>query len=349
MSGGELIGDIAQGALTARVLEPAHGEATDDGHTHESACLNCATPLVGRHCHQCGQAAHVHRTLAAFFHDLLHGVFHFEGKIWRTLPLLAWNPGRLTREYIAGRRASYVSPIALFLFVVFLTFAVFNVLGSPLHFNDDPKAMAEARAGAEQEVQALERKQAEAKTRGETVPGLEGQLEGARAARDAIGAVDQAGKITSELESSDRISSLEPLNVAWRKAKRNPDLLIYKLQTNAYKYSWLLIPLSVPFLWLLFPFNRRFHLFDHTVFVTYSLSFMLLLTAAISLVVVWGRADALVAVLFFYAPFHMYRQLRHAYGLTRFGAWWRTWLLCLFAVSVLALFAVTLTMIAATG
>ena len=41
-TGGELIGDIAQGALTARALEPAHGEG-DDGHTHESACLNCGT------------------------------------------------------------------------------------------------------------------------------------------------------------------------------------------------------------------------------------------------------------------------------------------------------------------
>ena len=39
---------------------------------------------------RCGQAAHIHKTLGAFFNDLLHGVFHFEGKIWRTLPLLAW-------------------------------------------------------------------------------------------------------------------------------------------------------------------------------------------------------------------------------------------------------------------
>jgi len=99
MSGGEIIGDLAQGALAARALEPDHGESAG-GHTHESACLNCQTPLIGPHCHQCGQAAHVHRTLGAFFHDFLHGVFHFEGKIWRTLPALAFRPGRMTREYI---------------------------------------------------------------------------------------------------------------------------------------------------------------------------------------------------------------------------------------------------------
>ena len=41
----------------------------------------------------------MHRTLGAFFHDLLHGVFHFEGRIWRTLPLLAW---RLSGQWGPG-------------------------------------------------------------------------------------------------------------------------------------------------------------------------------------------------------------------------------------------------------
>ena len=67
-------------------------------------------------------------------------------------------------------------------------------------------------------------------------------------------------------------------------AARNPELLLYKLKTNAYKFSWVLIPISVPFVWLLFPFSRRFHLYDHTVFVTYSLCFMMLLLMAGTLV-----------------------------------------------------------------
>ena len=57
-----------------------------------------------------------------------------------------------------------------------------------------------------------------------------------------------------------------------------------KVQDAASKYSWLLIPMSVPFMWLLFPFRRRYNTYDHTVFVTYSLSFMMMLviTAACS-------------------------------------------------------------------
>ena len=126
----EAIGDVVSGAALARSVEPNTGGLSSDGHSDETACLNCGTPLAGDYCHACGQHRHVHRTLTAFFHDLLHGVLHFEGKVWGTLPLLAWKPGELTRRYVEGQRARFVSPIALFLFSVFLMFAVVNMTGS---------------------------------------------------------------------------------------------------------------------------------------------------------------------------------------------------------------------------
>ena len=126
----EAVADAVTGGMLGRAVEPGDGET--DGHTHETHCLNCGAELTGAFCHQCGQHAHVHRTLSAFFHDFLHGVLHFEGKIWRTLPLLAWKPGELTRRYIDGQRASFVSPIALFLFCVFLTFAVIGLTSGAL-------------------------------------------------------------------------------------------------------------------------------------------------------------------------------------------------------------------------
>lgn len=354
MSGEELIGDVAQGALTARALEPAHGESNaDDGHTHERTCLNCGTALIGSHCHSCGQAAHVHRTLGAFFHDLLHGVFHFEGKIWRTLPLLAWRPGKLTREYIDGRRASYVSPIALFLFVVFLTFAVFNLAVTPTPSDGEGGIFTPVAAQAEtatlKDIARLEKELATASANGEQTAALEGQLAGARGALVGIRSAKK-GELPDEIAQSDGPSDqsfVEAVNATWAKVGTNPDLAIYKLQSSAYKYSWLLIPLSVPFVWLLFPFRRRFHVYDHTVFVTYSLSFMLLLLGAASVAVLsesWG--NAIVVALLAYAPFHMYRQLRETYDLSRFGAWWRTWLLSSFAFVALALFAGTILVLA---
>ena len=148
----QAIGELVQGGLTARAVEPAAARAAPDGRAAtptKRACLNCGTVLVGSHCHGCGQRGHVHKTLGAFFHDLLHGVLHFEGKMWRTLPLLAWRPGKLTREYIDGRRASYVSPIAVFLFVIFLFFAIFSAIGAGSALADGRRRrhLADHRAG----------------------------------------------------------------------------------------------------------------------------------------------------------------------------------------------------------
>ena len=126
----EAIGDAVTGGLLARAVEPQAGEAGADGHTQEKNCLNCGTKLRGPYCSACGQKAHVHRSVRAFFHDFLQGLFNFEGKIWRTLPMLAWKPGVMTRRYIAGERARFISPVALYLFTVFAMFAVLNFTGA---------------------------------------------------------------------------------------------------------------------------------------------------------------------------------------------------------------------------
>jgi hypothetical protein len=129
-------------------------------------------------------------------------------------------------------------------------------------------------------------------------------------------------------------------------AAKNPQLLIYKLQSNAYKFSWALIPLSTPFLWLLFFWRRQFYVFDHAVFVTYSIAFMMMLITACVLAIQFPATEVIGGLaLTLYPPVHIYRQLKQSYGLTRFGAVWRTMLLLTFAVTALSLFfALILTM-----
>ena len=344
---GEILGDLVQGALIARAAEPVQGEAAD-GHSHEAACLNCGTGLIGTHCHACGQPAHVHKTISAFFHDLLHGVFHFEGKIWRTLPMLAWHPGRLTRQYIDGRRASYVSPIALFLFVVFLTFALINLAGGVVHFDGGKDWLSStsnetAQGAAEQRLAKLRLELAAAQKADKPTAALEGQIAGAEGALEGIKAGDKP-KLPSEIAKADSPEDqgfTDSINAAWQKATTNPDLAFYKVQSSAYKYSWLLIPLSVPFVWILFPFSRRFRIYDHTVFVTYSLCFMLMMLAVMTAINVWTTLSWLMPPLALYVPFHLHRQLRETYSLSRTGALWRTMALSLFGMIVLTLFGIT--------
>jgi len=334
----EAIGDAITGGVVGRAVEPKAGEGTD-GHTQETKCLNCGAELIGSFCHACGQHAHVHRTLTAFFHDFLHGVLHFEGKIWRTLPLLAWKPGELTRRYVEGQRASFISPIALFLFCVFLMFASVSLVGGMGEFSSEAKQdLAKELSTDKQKLAVLEqqRKGATGKV-AEKLDDKIGDLHGEIKIKESV----ERGEISPSAIDIDPSGLAPSLSDAITKARNNPELVAYKLKTNAYKFSWLIIPLSVPFVWLLFPFSRRFRLYDHTVFVTYSLCFMMLLVVAGALLQA-GRIGSIAGMLWLIPPFHMYRQLKGAYALSTGGALWRASLLTIFALIVVSLFAALL-------
>ena len=331
----EAVGDAITGAVVGRAVESKAGEG-DDGHTHETNCLNCGTELIGSHCHACGQHAHVHRTLTAFFHDFLHGVLHFEGKIWRTLPLLVWKPGELTRRYVEGQRASFISPIALFLFCVFLMFAAVSLLGGMTEFSAEAKKdLASELRQDRAKMVALERQRSGLS--GPAAAKLDEKITDLRIEMKAIEAA-QRGEISPATFDIDPSGLAPSLSDAVKKARDNPELVAYKLKTNAYKFSWLIIPLSVPFVWLLFPFSRRFRIYDHTVFVTYSLCFMTLLVIA-GVAFQSVGLTSIAGFLWLLPPFHMYRQLKGAYGLSRWGAIWRASLLTMFALIVVSMFA----------
>ena len=314
----------------------------DDGHSAEAACLNCGAVLSGEYCQDCGQHAHVHRTLTAFFHDVAHGVLHFEGKVWRTLPLLLWQPGELTRDYVAGKRARFVSPMALFLFSVFLMFAVLGMTGS-ISSPDTSQVRSGMVANVGKDEARLNVAVAERTVlvaQGKPTADLDRRIKDIEAELSLERAMASKGLIAG---TTTRLSDDVP---AWlrnpiEQAGRNPDLLLYKIKSSAYKWSWAIIPLSVPFLWLLFPFSRRFRLYDHLIFVTYSLSFMTLLVCAATLIGVAGLG-AVAGFAMLVPPIHMYRQLRGAYSLSGWSALWRTMLLVTAAVVVLAMFFVGL-------
>ena len=334
----EAVADAVTGGVLGRVVEPKAGEGS--GHTHEANCLNCGARLSGPFCSECGQHAHVHRTLGAFFHDFAHGVLHFEGKIWRTIPLLVWKPGELTRRYIDGQRASFVSPIALFLFCVFLMFAVMGWTGA-MDRSVGAKSLSKAERDQASELADLQKKRAQALAKGQSPAKLDKEISDDQQSLQTLQSLQKNGLPPEVARQKPAFES----DIPWlagivAKAKQNPELLFFKLKTNAYKFSWALIPISVPFVWLLFPFSRRFRLYDHTVFVTYSLCFMMLLLSAATAVGLISNSVASLA--WFVPPIHMYRQLRGTYGLGKGGAVWRTSVLTVFAFIAIGLFSALL-------
>lgn len=361
VSGIEGVGEAVTGGMIARAVEPAAGEA-DQG--EGGNCLNCGAALVGPYCHACGQAGHVHRSLSAFWHDLLHGVLHFEGKIWRTVPLLARRPGALTRRYIDGERARFVSPMALFLFSVFLMFAVFSTIGGPFQVDLGPVTPEQARAEMQRDADALrrrevgiERQRTALAARGQPTGALDADLAATRRRLQTLDTVQRAVRSAAAPGSQGTELSDTHIDTGWPRLDRaiehvaqNPSLFFYKLQSSAYKFSWLLIPISVPFVWLMFLRRRRFKAYDHMVFVTYSLAFMTLLVVALSLVRPLIGADRPGALaLVFAPPVHMYAQLKGAYALGRLGALWRTVALLVFAVIAALVFLLLLVTLGLLG
>ena len=85
--------------------------------------------------------------------------------------------------------------------------------------------------------------------------------------------------------------------------------------------------------------RRGFHFYDHAVFATYSISFMSLLFITCALLAAVGVPELIwTSLIIFYPLFHMYRQLRHAYGLGRVEAVFRLIALLVFTVISLTLF-----------
>jgi hypothetical protein len=121
---------------------------------------------------------------------------------------------------------------------------------------------------------------------------------------------------------------------------KNPEFVLYRVQNKAYKLSFLLVPLSLPWLWLMFAMRREVRMYDHAVFALYSISFMSLLFVAGSLALGFGVTSDLFWVPLLLVPFvHMYAQLKGAYVLGRFGAAWRTAALSTAALITLAIYA----------
>lgn len=84
-------------------------------------CKNCGTPLEGWYCYSCGQNAdNHHRTILHLIWEAIEGMFHLDGRLANTLPLLFFKPGKLAKDYMEGRIVRHVPPFRTFLVALLL-------------------------------------------------------------------------------------------------------------------------------------------------------------------------------------------------------------------------------------
>ncbi len=99
------------------------GEAAAIAAVAGAVCIACGTAIVGAYCAGCGQKNDdMRRSSVVLFKDFLVDTFSFDGRMWRTLGLLAAAPGTVPANYSHGKRSRYTPPVRLFLVVSFLFF-----------------------------------------------------------------------------------------------------------------------------------------------------------------------------------------------------------------------------------
>jgi hypothetical protein len=80
----------------------------------EIMCKNCHQVFKGHYCNNCGQSAETHKINVHFlWHDIQHGLLHFDKGILYSLKQLFTRPGHSIREFIEGKRVRHFKPISL--------------------------------------------------------------------------------------------------------------------------------------------------------------------------------------------------------------------------------------------
>jgi hypothetical protein len=87
-------------------------------------CANCGALLAGTYCHACGQKriGPQDRRFGHLVGQFVEALTDLDSRFWRSLRILLFRPGRLSAEYLAGRRARYMGPVTLFVIANVLYF-----------------------------------------------------------------------------------------------------------------------------------------------------------------------------------------------------------------------------------
>jgi hypothetical protein len=281
--------------------------------------------------------------------------------------LLAVRPGLLTRRYIDGQRTRYISPLALFLFTGFLMFFVVSLtLGHGPTVVMDPVALSKANAEmvaeseeAKGKVERAATALAEARGSGRDTSEAQAELSEAQTDQRLAAAAQRMFETTSTatggaatdsgtggVDLLQRLATLKidtghpAIDTAIRRVQRNPELFLYRFGNTASKFLFMLIPISLPFLRLMFIGRPGIAMYDHVVFSLYSLSFMSLLLTVGALLGRFGAPSLATQLIIGVPPIHMFLQLRGAYRLGALAALWRTLALLAIAGTAFTLFLV---------
>ena len=300
---------------TRRILR--HADIVDSEPNPVEICLNCGTVLGGQYCGNCGQRAasrliSVWELLRDAFGDLLE----LDSRLWRTLIPLLTRPGRLTRDYLEGRRARFMPP--------FRTYLVLSIVFFLVAFFDPREELGILfEPAAPSTTQNQERASESDDIRDEAPRDV---AEGGIIVADPNGEPDEDCDI-DEMDMSEwpvwlssRLTEDRLRVMCDRVTADDGNAFIKKLLDNVPAALFVLLPLMALVLKVLYPLSKRYYV-EHLLFVLHFHAFAFL---TLTLQILFTRLgsltrmpetpiDVTIFAVSLYVPVYLYKALRRVY------------------------------------
>jgi len=313
----------------------------------EKICLNCGTETTGRYCPACGQEniepkQSVWHLVTHFFSDITH----FDGKFFVTVKDLFAKPGFLSREYMLGRRASYLDPIRMYIFtsatffLIFFSFSELKTLDLSIGTREEIQKNPELRQLANQAKSLQDSLRLLHEYNAKKNPIVNVTVDSTKDKRGIVINVDNDFRSVEAYDSSQR--ALPPAKRdGWMKrnyrAKEIEISVRMKKDTNNFlrelwnnfmhefpKILFVSLPLFALILKLLYVRRRQFYYVDHGIFAIhlYIFSFLTLLVY-FGLIGLQSYAKGhwfswvvtpMIFLVSFYPFFYYYKAMRRFYG-----------------------------------
>ncbi|WP_303309454.1 DUF3667 domain-containing protein [Hymenobacter sp. BT730] len=301
------------------------------------ACANCAYPFPeeqpNEFCPRCGQQNHeINLSFGHVLEETLEGVFHFDSKVFRTLRLLLFKPGRLTQLFNDGHRVDFVPPIRLYVFISFVFFLLLSLQRNDsgkkenILFDVDVSAATDAEkrelASADSLVQGMVEDKPFKATLAFTQPTDSTNIFDLKISRRDLQWFSEHAT-AARTDSMIRANGKEPtwyrrllLNRFPRIQNATKAEIGYKLQKSISIAMFLLMPLFALLLKALYIRHHRYYLSHLILSIHFHCFVFLLFTAKLLLGYVYN-SDWVVLVMLLLPAWYLYKGLRYIYQQSR--------------------------------
>ncbi|MDI9310871.1 MAG: DUF3667 domain-containing protein [Limnohabitans sp.] len=232
----------------------------------DMTCLNCGHVVEKRFCPNCGQEnKETKESFHFLFTHTVEDIVHYDSGFWKTIKYLLLYPGKLTIEYLAGKRKTYVPPVKLYIFISFITFFIIPIIAKY-----DKDVVVVEKTETQNEVSNLKNHSNESDIK-LNVTGLD------------LKSYDSIQNTLSEDKKDNLLKYWATKSIlTFEKNSSNENFSEKVLEAffhNLPKAFFILMPLFALILWL-FHDKKKWYYFDHGIF-TLHYSSMLLLTVTI--------------------------------------------------------------------